>query len=291
MAAGAGVGAMRVSDGANDARRVVLVDWNAAAGAAGVATLRRAGHRVQLLVPASGASLRVLVDHPPDAILIDLDRRPAEGRNVGIRLRQRRATRNVPLVFVGGAEEKVARTRALLPDAIFGEWRRIGMALRQAWRAPVRAPIVRGTMDAYSGTPLVKKLGIRAATRVALMGAPSEFAATLGPLPAGVLLQHQLRGAPEMILLFARSLADLRRRFPAAARRLAVAGSLWLLWRKQSSGQASDLGAKEVRAFGLAHGFVDYKISAIDATWSGLKFARRRLKPVPAHRPPRSRAR
>jgi hypothetical protein len=29
--------------------------------------------------------------------------------------------------------------------------------------------------------------------------------------------------------------------------------------------------------FGLAAGLVDYKICAVDATWSGLLFARRRL--------------
>jgi len=259
------------------ARRLALVDWNAAGAAASVATLRRAGYAVQCVVPTSSASLRPLLDQPPDAILIDLARRPAEGRNVGIWLRQRRATRHVPLVFVGGVADRVERTRTLLPDAIFTEWRRIRAALRQAWRAPQRAPIVRGTMEAYSGTPLPKKLGIRAAMRIALLGAPANFATQLAPLPADVRLQPQLRGAPEMILLFARSQADLRRRFPTPARRLAAGGSLWLLWRKKASGQASDLGEKEVRAFGLKHGFVDYKIGAIDATWSGLRFARRRV--------------
>ncbi len=72
------------------------------------------------------------------------------------------------------------------------------------------------------------------------------------------------------------------RRFEAAGRALATGGSLWILWRKQASGQATDLGEKEVRAFGLAHAFVDYKIGAIDSVWSGLRFARR--KAPPAHR-------
>jgi hypothetical protein len=47
------------------------------------------------------------------------------------------------------------------------------------------------------------------------------------------------------------------------------------LWPKKASGAPSDLTEPVVRAFGLARGFVDYKISAIDATWSGLCFARR----------------
>jgi hypothetical protein len=35
-------------------------------------------------------------------------------------------------------------------------------------------------------------------------------------------------------------------------------------------------GARPTRAAGLGHGLVDYTIAAIDATWSGQKFARRR---------------
>lgn len=277
--------------GRSKARRVVVIDWNAAAGAAGVAILRRAGHAVSLLVPTHSDKLRALLDRPPDAILIDLARRPAEGRSVGIWLRQRLATRAVPLVFVDGEPAKVARTRSLLPDAVYAEWRHIRAALRQAWRAPARTPIVRGTMDAYAGTPLPKKLGVRAAMHVALLGAPAGFVATLGELPAGVRLQTLRRGTAEMILLFAPSQAALRRRFPGASRALAAGGSIWILWRKQASGQAGDLGEKEVRAFGLANGFVDYKISAIDATWSGLRFARRRLTTAAADRRRNSRAR
>jgi hypothetical protein len=33
-----------------------------------------------------------------------------------------------------------------------------------------------------------------------------------------------------------------------------------------------------VRETGLASGLVDYKVCAIDATWSGLKFAQRKEK-------------
>jgi len=35
---------------------------------------------------------------------------------------------------------------------------------------------------------------------------------------------------------------------------------------------ASDLSESVVREVALAHGLVDYKVCAIDATWSGLKF-------------------
>jgi len=47
-------------------------------------------------------------------------------------------------------------------------------------------------------------------------------------------------------------------------------------WPKKASGVTTDLTENRVRDAGLAHGLVDYKVCAIDATWSGLKFARRK---------------
>jgi hypothetical protein len=129
-------------------------------------------------------------------------------------------------------------------------------------------------MEAYTGTPLPRKLGIRSGMVVALLGAPRGFAETLSA-PADVRVRNRAQGMAEIIVLFAKSRADLSRRFPAAARALAKGGSLWIAWRKKTSKQASDLDPAAVRRFAEAHGFVDYKISAIDATWSGLRFARR----------------
>ena len=47
------------------------------------------------------------------------------------------------------------------------------------------------------------------------------------------------------------------------------------IWPKRSSGVPSDLEQTAVRAFGLGAGLADYKICAVDATWSGLLFTRR----------------
>jgi hypothetical protein len=38
---------------------------------------------------------------------------------------------------------------------------------------------------------------------------------------------------------------------------------------------AADVSQNDVRKAGLAAGLVDYKVCAIDADWSGLRFARR----------------
>ena len=51
---------------------------------------------------------------------------------------------------------------------------------------------------------------------------------------------------------------------------------LWIAWPKKASGVETDVTEDVVRAAGLATAMVDYKVCAIDATWSGLKFARRK---------------
>ncbi len=53
------------------------------------------------------------------------------------------------------------------------------------------------------------------------------------------------------------------------------AAGLWIAWPKQASGVASDVTQQDVRRGGLDAGLVDYKICAIDRTWSALKFSRR----------------
>lgn len=242
------------------------------------ARLRSAGHQVGVQSDQRGGTeaFRGVRQNPPDAFVIDLSRLPSHGRAVAGWLRQTKATRHRPIVFVGGEAEKVAQTRRLLPDAVFTEWSRIRGALRQALRRPPAAPVVPGTMAGYSGTPLPKKLGITAGSTVALLGAPHGFERTLGALPGNVRFQRHARRAAHRILLFARSCADLERRFPAAAKAVADGGGLWIVWPKKSSGVETDLAEPLVRAFGLAAGWVDYKICAVDETWSGLLFARRR---------------
>ncbi len=258
---------------------VVLVHWNPAEAKERLGRLRAAGYAAGFLIPQGGAILRSLRQNPPDALVIDLGRLPSQGCAVATFLRQQKSTRFVPIVFVGGEAEKVLRVRAVLPDAMYTEWARIGPALRRAIRNPPSKPTVPGTMASYAGAPLVKKLGIRAGAVVALLGAPAGFERKLEKLPSDVRLQKGVGGCPSLVLLFAKSRADLARRFPSAARSLAEGGGMWIIWPKKASGSATDLTQSVVRATGLRAGFVDYKICAVDEKRSGLLFARRRPRP------------
>jgi CheY-like chemotaxis protein len=252
--------------------RVLLIHWNEAEAAERAARLREAGFDASHFAGPGGPSFRALADNPPDAIVIDLSRLPSQGGAAGIAFRQRKASRHVPLLFIEGDAGKTARVRALLPDAVYASWPTVARALREALDAPAAQPVVPDTFAGYAGTPLVKKLGIRAGSTVALRGAPEGFAAKLSPLPEGARL---VRSGAQVTLAFMSSLSAYRRALPRLARAMEPGRVLWIVWPKKTSRLAGDLGELEVRALGLKSGLVDYKICAVDATWSGLAFALR----------------
>lgn len=123
----------------------------------------------------------------------------------------------------------------------------------------------------YSGTPLVKKLGIKAGFNVVFVNAPAGFADGL-ELPAGVIVNRTTRQPVDFALLFVKSEKELKQKFSHLAARLKPAGMLWVAWPKKSSGVVTDLSFTNVQLIGLDAGLVDTKICAVDDTWSGLKF-------------------
>jgi CheY-like chemotaxis protein len=255
--------------------RILLFHWHAVEAQERAERLRGAGHQVTALSKGDLRSLRPIRDDPPEAIVIDLQRLPSQGLAVATWLRQQRATRRVPLVFVAGDPDKTARVRQQLPDAAYVSWGAVHEALEQAIASPPKKPVVPGTMDSYRGVPLARKLGIRAASSIALLGAPADFEERLGTVPEGASLLRQTGRSADIVLLFVRSQRELEDGFAAASRRVAMGGRLWVAWPKKASEMASDVSQISVRALGLAAGWVDYKVAAIDGTWSGLCFARR----------------
>jgi hypothetical protein len=129
------------------------------------------------------------------------------------------------------------------------------------------------TTFGYSGTPLIKKLGIKPGARLQFVSEPKDFARLLGELPDGSRIAS--RGTLDVAILFVKSQSDLKNGFARLRDRLESNGMLWVSWPKKTSGVATDLNEGIVRTFGLQSGLVDVKVCAIDDTWSGLKFVRR----------------
>ena len=130
-------------------------------------------------------------------------------------------------------------------------------------------------MVGYSGTPLIKKLGIKDGFRVALVNSPKNFRKELGPLPEKAKFAASITESLDVILLFVNSEAELRRQFVSLATNLVANGMLWVAWPKKSSGVVTDLSFTNVQRIGLDAGLVDVKICAVSDVWSGLKFVYR----------------
>jgi hypothetical protein len=130
----------------------------------------------------------------------------------------------------------------------------------------------------YSGTPLVRKLGIKEAMAVVALHAPAQLATLLGPLPAGATLRSTLRKGQRCDLLigFATERTHLEQNLPRLLDALGDDGILWVAWPKRSSSVATDMSDGAVREVVLPTGWVDTKVCAIDDTWSGLKFVLRK---------------
>ena len=131
------------------------------------------------------------------------------------------------------------------------------------------------SMAGYSGTPLMKKLGVKEGFSVGLVNAPKTFRTDLGRLPAKAKIVASLKGPLDLVVLFAESATGLDSRFAILSEKLNPNGSLWLAWPKKSSGVLTDLSFDVVQRIGLDCGLVDVKICAIDETWSALKFVYR----------------
>ncbi len=126
-------------------------------------------------------------------------------------------------------------------------------------------------MAGYSGTPLVKKLGIKPGFNIALVNAPRGYATELD-LPTDVSFNSRPGKPFDFAQLFVKSEKELKTKFSEYAKCLNASGMLWVSWPKKSSGVSTDLSENIVREIGLAAGLVDVKICAVDEVWSGLKF-------------------
>jgi hypothetical protein len=127
-------------------------------------------------------------------------------------------------------------------------------------------------MVGYSGTPLPRKLGIKAGHRVLALGAPEGFVGeTLGELPDGVRVAGRASGKADVIVSFHDRRAELARRMPRLRELMEPAAGLWIAWPKRASAVPTDLTEDVVRELALENRLVDNKVCAIDDTWSGLR--------------------
>jgi hypothetical protein len=130
-------------------------------------------------------------------------------------------------------------------------------------------------MAGYSQTPLVKKLGIKPATRILVKQEPKSYWDWISPLPEDVIVVKQARGDLDFVHVFVLSMKEFESQFITLKKLLKKDGMLWISWPKKSSKIETDLDENRIRDFGLENGLVDVKVCAVDEIWSGLKFVYR----------------
>jgi hypothetical protein len=126
-------------------------------------------------------------------------------------------------------------------------------------------------MAGYSGTPLIKKLGVKENFNVAFVNAPAGYVKAL-ELPSTVIVSSRSKKPLDFVQLFVQTRHELEHKFPQYCAKLNPSAMFWISWPKKSSGVATDLTEDAIRAIGLANGMVDVKVCAVDDIWSGLKF-------------------
>jgi hypothetical protein len=128
----------------------------------------------------------------------------------------------------------------------------------------------------YSGTPLVRKLGIRQGMTCAFLDAPVHYRKLLTGLPDELTIANDDSAGLDFVHLFVDRADGLMQRLRGLRDRIVPNGMIWVSWPKKTSGVATDVTETVVREAGLAASLVDVKICAVDETWSGLKFVIRR---------------
>ena len=123
----------------------------------------------------------------------------------------------------------------------------------------------------YSGTPLLKKLGIKPGMKILLMNEPPEYFDLLDANISDQLCT--INEIPDLVHLFViknklfeteiKKLQSLCKKNPAVA--------IWVSWYKKSAKIPTDITEDTIRNYALKNNLVDVKVCAVSDIWSGLK--------------------
>ena len=125
-------------------------------------------------------------------------------------------------------------------------------------------------MAGYSGTPLAKKLGLKAGLTVLTIDAPANYLALIAPTEALTFAARPGRTV-DLVHGFFTTASALSKALKAVRERCGSGVTMWVSWPKKRSGLATEVGEDLIRALALPLGFVDVKVCAVDEVWSGLK--------------------
>ncbi len=133
----------------------------------------------------------------------------------------------------------------------------------------------------YSGTPLARKLGLKAGQAVAFVGLPDSLAwlhdaAAFRRIELAPNWRALPEGARDVIHLFTKEANEVVEALPVLRDLIEPDGMIWVSWPKKASKVPTDVTEDVIRNRALADVLVDVKVCAVDEVWSGLKLVVRK---------------
>ena len=128
----------------------------------------------------------------------------------------------------------------------------------------------------YSGTPLAKKLGLKAGMRAWYLGMPDSVRAEIEREAPQLELLDTPEAPVDLAHIFVTSLAALDWELRMLLPLLKPAGMIWVSWPKKASKVATDVSEDVIRDVALPMQLVDVKVCSVDDVWSGLKLVIRK---------------
>ena len=130
----------------------------------------------------------------------------------------------------------------------------------------------------YSGTPLLKKLGIKPEMKLLLINQPADYYSLLDTNVKDQLVKKV--EVPDFIHLFVKS----NNEFETEMKKLKsvykenTSVIIWVSWYKKSAKIPTDVTEDVIRNYALKNDLVDVKVCAVSEIWIGLKLV------VPLHK-------
>lgn len=126
-------------------------------------------------------------------------------------------------------------------------------------------------ISGYSGTPLLKKLGITTAMKLLLINPPADYYYLLETDLSDQLCKKN--EVPDFIHLFVKT----KKEFESEMKKLKIfirkksSVIIWVSWYKKAAKIPTDVTEDVIRNYALKNELVDVKVCAVSDIWSGLK--------------------
>jgi len=129
-------------------------------------------------------------------------------------------------------------------------------------------------MSIMSDKSVAQKLLIKAQHTVRLVNAPHGYAETLGPLPAEAKLVAQPAKPVDVLQVFVKDMAELKKWLPQMKDAVAVTGLLWVTYPKGTSAVKTDINRDIINAYANTVGWQTVAMISVDDTWSAMRMKR-----------------